>query len=59
MSRAEALDILGLEEGASEIDIEAAYKALIVEITPIKVARIGWQRGNEARYSSRRLRANN
>ena len=34
MSRAEALDILGLEEGASEIDIEAAYKALIVKNHP-------------------------
>ena len=34
MSRAEALDILGLEEGASETDIEAAYKALIVKNHP-------------------------
>ncbi|MGB2207446.1 MAG: hypothetical protein ACPH2A_04950 [Parvibaculales bacterium] len=34
MSRAEALDILGLEEGASETDIETAYKALIVKNHP-------------------------
>ena len=34
MSRTEALDILGLEEGASEDDIEAAYKALIVKNHP-------------------------
>lgn len=34
MSRAEALDILGLEEGASEDEIEAAYKALIVKNHP-------------------------
>ena len=34
MSRAEALDILGLQEGASEADIEAAYKALIVKNHP-------------------------
>ena len=34
MSRAEALDILGLEEGASETAIEAAYKALIVKNHP-------------------------
>lgn len=34
MSRAEALDILGLEEGASEKQIEEAYKALIVKNHP-------------------------
>ena len=34
MSRSEALDILGLEEGASEDEIEAAYKALIVKNHP-------------------------
>ena len=34
MSRAEALDILGLEEGASEDEIEAAYKGLIVKNHP-------------------------
>jgi hypothetical protein len=34
MSRAEALDILGLQEGASAADIEAAYKALIVKNHP-------------------------
>ena len=34
MSRAEALDILGLENGASEDEIEAAYKALIVKNHP-------------------------
>ena len=34
MSRAEALDILGLEEGASEDEIDAAYKALIVKNHP-------------------------
>ena len=33
-SRAEALDILGLEEGASEDEIEAAYKGLIVKNHP-------------------------
>ena len=34
MSRTEAFDILGLEEGASEGEIEAAYKALIVKNHP-------------------------
>ena len=34
MSRTEALDILGLEEGASEDEIEAAYKALNVKHHP-------------------------
>ena len=34
MSRAEALDILGLEEGASADEIETAYKALIVKNHP-------------------------
>lgn len=34
MSRVEALDILGLEEGASEDEIEAAYKGLIVKNHP-------------------------
>lgn len=34
MSRAEALEILGLEEGASADEIEAAYKALIVKNHP-------------------------
>lgn len=34
MSRAEALDILGLEEGASEKQIEEAYKALILKNHP-------------------------
>ena len=34
MSRAEALDILGLEEGASADQIETAYKALIVKNHP-------------------------
>ena len=34
MSRAEALDILGLEEGAGEDEIETAYKALIVKNHP-------------------------
>lgn len=34
MTRAEALDILGLEEGASDEAIEAAYKALIVKNHP-------------------------
>lgn len=34
MSRAEALDILGLEEGVSEDEIEAAYKGLIVKNHP-------------------------
>ena len=34
MSRAEALDILGLEEGASEADIEEAYKTLIMKNHP-------------------------
>ncbi|HAT07724.1 MAG TPA: hypothetical protein DCS39_00545 [Rhodobiaceae bacterium] len=34
MSRAEALDILGLKEGASEEEIEAAFKALIIKNHP-------------------------
>lgn len=34
MGRAEALDILGLQEGASAEEIEAAYKALIVKNHP-------------------------
>lgn len=34
MTRAEALDILGLKEGASDDEIEAAYKALIVKNHP-------------------------
>ena len=34
MSRTEALDILGLAEGASAEEIEAAYKALIVKNHP-------------------------
>jgi len=34
MTRAEALDILGLDESADEADIEAAYKALIVKNHP-------------------------
>ena len=34
MSRAEALDILGLEEGAGSDDIEEAYKALIMKNHP-------------------------
>ena len=34
MSRAEALDILGLEDGASHDEIEEAYKALIVKNHP-------------------------
>lgn len=34
MTRAEALDILGLEEGATGEQIEAAYKALIVKNHP-------------------------
>lgn len=34
MTRAEALDILGLEEGASDSEIEAAYKMLIVKNHP-------------------------
>lgn len=34
MSRAEALDILGLQEGASAAEIEAAYKTLIVKNHP-------------------------
>lgn len=34
MTRAEALDILGLKEGASDAEIEAAYKALIVKNHP-------------------------
>lgn len=34
MSRAEALDILGLQEGATQTEIEEAYKALIVKNHP-------------------------
>ena len=34
MGRAEALDILGLQEGANAEEIEAAYKALIVKNHP-------------------------
>jgi hypothetical protein len=34
MSRAQALDVLGLEVGAQPDDIEAAYKALIVKNHP-------------------------
>ena len=34
MSRTEALDILGLEEGASPDDVEEAYKALIMKNHP-------------------------
>ena len=34
MSRAEAFDVLGLEEGASADDVEAAYKNLIVKNHP-------------------------
>ncbi|NCF78892.1 MAG: DnaJ domain-containing protein [Alphaproteobacteria bacterium] len=34
MGRAEALDILGLQEGATAEEIEAAYKALIVKNHP-------------------------
>lgn len=34
MARVEALDILGLQEGASADEIEAAYKALIVKNHP-------------------------
>ena len=34
MGRAEALDILGLQEGANVEEIEAAYKALIVKNHP-------------------------
>ena len=34
MGRAEALDILGLQEGARAEEIEAAYKALIVKNHP-------------------------
>ncbi len=34
MTRAEALDILGLEDGANAADIEAAYKTLIVKNHP-------------------------
>lgn len=50
MSRTEALDILGLEEGASEDEIEAAYKALIVKNHPDQGG-TGWlaARLNEAR----------
>ena len=34
MTRAEALEILGLEEGADSAQIEAAYKTLIVKNHP-------------------------
>jgi DnaJ homolog subfamily C member 19 len=34
MSRAEALDILGLAEGATEADIRAAYKRLMLAVHP-------------------------
>jgi len=36
MSRAEALNVLGLQEGASEDDIRAAHRRLIVQIHPDK-----------------------
>jgi hypothetical protein len=36
MSRAEALKVLGLEEGASEADVRAAHKRLIQQIHPDK-----------------------
>ncbi len=34
MSRAEALSILGLDEGAGEADIRAAYKRLMQKVHP-------------------------
>ena len=36
MSRAEALKVLGLEEGASEEQIRAAHKRLILQTHPDK-----------------------
>ena len=36
MSRAEALKVLGLEEGASEADVRAAHKRLIQQTHPDK-----------------------
>lgn len=34
MTRAEALDILGLKEGVSEVDIKAAYRRLMSNVHP-------------------------
>jgi DnaJ-domain-containing protein 1 len=34
MTRAEALEVLGLSEGASRKDVQAAYKALIRKVHP-------------------------
>jgi curved DNA-binding protein CbpA len=36
MSRAEALKVLGLEDGASEEQVRAAHRRLIVQIHPDK-----------------------
>jgi curved DNA-binding protein CbpA len=36
MSRAEALKVLGLEEGASETEIRAAHRRLILQTHPDK-----------------------